>query len=284
MWMTWGVVAGDAAEEQPFVSEKMSGYETNLYLYSEEMEDRPRISTLISSLANYSNTIPPASNDPDARPAGGGARMGTLMGVYLPCIQNIFGVILFIRLTWVVGTAGALQGFLIVLCCCCVTMLTAISMSAIATNGVVPGGGSYFMISRSLGPEFGGAVGMLFYTGTTLAAAMYIVGAVEIVLVSRKKNVKVWRSSHFGTNIFQTYMAPWLSIFGDFTKDQDAMYNNFRVYGTGLLVVMGTIVFIGVKFVNKFAAVALACVILSILAVYIGIFRNINGKDDLQLV
>jgi potassium/chloride transporter 4/5/6 len=253
---------GDAAEEQPFVSEKMSGYETNLYLYSEEMEDRPRISTLISSLANYSNTIPPASNDPDARPAGGGARMGTLMGVYLPCIQNIFGVILFIRLTWVVGTAGALQGFLIVLCCCCVTMLTAISMSAIATNGVVPGGGSYFMISRSLGPEFGGAVGMLFYTGTTLAAAMYIVGAVEIVL---------------------TYMAPWLSIFGDFTKDQDAMYNNFRVYGTGLLVVMGTIVFIGVKFVNKFAAVALACVILSILAVYIGIFRNINGKDDLQM-
>lgn len=79
-------------------------------------------------------------------------------------------------------------------------------------------------------------------------------------------------------------MAPWLSIFGDFTTNQDAMYNNFRVYGTGLLVVMGTIVFIGVKFVNKFAAVALACVILSILAVYIGIFRNINGKDDLQLV
>lgn len=66
---------------------------------------------------------------------------------------------------------------------CSQTMLTAISMSAIATNGVVPAGGSYFMISRSLGPEFGGAVGMLFYTGTTLAAAMYIIGAVEIVLV-----------------------------------------------------------------------------------------------------
>lgn len=63
-------------------------------------------------------------------------------------------------------------------------MLTAISMSAIATNGVVPAGGSYFMIGRSLGPECGGAVGVLFYTGTTLAAAMYIVGAVEIVLVN----------------------------------------------------------------------------------------------------
>lgn len=69
-------------------------------------------------------------------------------------------------------------------------MLTAISMSAIATNGVVPAGGSYFMISRSLGPECGGAVGMLFYTGTTLAAAMYIVGAVEIVIVSIETTLK----------------------------------------------------------------------------------------------
>lgn len=89
------------------------------------MEDRPRISTLLNSLANYSNTIP-AATDPDSKPApaaGGGARMGTLIGVYLPCIQNIFGVILFIRLTWVVGTAGAIQGFFIVLCCCCVVSI-----------------------------------------------------------------------------------------------------------------------------------------------------------------
>lgn len=48
---------------------------------------------------------------------------GTLIGVFLPCIQNIFGVILFIRLTWVVGTAGAICGFLIVLTCCCVVII-----------------------------------------------------------------------------------------------------------------------------------------------------------------
>lgn len=48
--------------------------------------------------------------------------MGTFMGVYLPCLQNIFGVILFLRLTWVVGNAGVLQGLCIVfICCCCVS-------------------------------------------------------------------------------------------------------------------------------------------------------------------
>ncbi|KAG8543665.1 hypothetical protein GDO81_024060 [Engystomops pustulosus] len=50
--------------------------------------------------------------------------MGTLMGVYLPCLQNILGVILFLRLTWIVGTAGVLQTLLIVfICCCCVSFI-----------------------------------------------------------------------------------------------------------------------------------------------------------------
>lgn len=79
------------------------------------------------------------------------------------------------------------------------------------------------------------------------------------------------------------YMTSSLTLFGDIA-DEEVKYNNFRVYGTGLLLVMGTIVFVGVKFVNKFATIALACVIFSILAVYIGIFVNINGNDNLQLV
>lgn len=76
---------------------------------------------VLHSLANYSNTIPSASVNEDtggeagdaAPPAAKSANLGTLMGVYLPCIQNIFGVILFIRLTWVVGTSGIICGFLV---------------------------------------------------------------------------------------------------------------------------------------------------------------------------
>ena len=67
--------------------------------------------------------------------------MGTMMGVYFPTIQNIFGVILFIRMPWIVGLAGISGAFILVAFCCITTLLTAISMSAIATNGRVPAGG-----------------------------------------------------------------------------------------------------------------------------------------------
>ena len=64
-------------------------------------------------MANYSAAIQAGPTDPDAKPAVS-ANLGTLMGVYLPCIQNIFGVILFIRMTWIVGTAGAIEAFFVV--------------------------------------------------------------------------------------------------------------------------------------------------------------------------
>uniref|UniRef100_A0A6G1S8U8 Solute carrier family 12 member 5 n=1 Tax=Aceria tosichella TaxID=561515 RepID=A0A6G1S8U8_9ACAR len=190
------------------------------------------------------------------------ANLGTLTGVYFPCVQNIFGVILFIRMVWIVGTAGVPTAFALVFVCCCVTFTTSISLSAIATNGIVPAGGSYFMISRSLGPECGGAVGTLFFLGTTVAGAMYITGAVEIML---------------------NYMAPSWGLFGDFQRDVNIMYHNIRVYGTLLLIVVGLMVWIGVKFVSKLAPIALFCVLFSIFSIYMGIFINYNGRQDLVL-
>ncbi|XP_057370739.1 solute carrier family 12 member 4-like isoform X1 [Daphnia carinata] len=258
---------GDGHEEQPFVTDKkendLSGYERNLYLYHEETEEgRPRVATLVSSLANYSATVQ-APTDPDStdKPKSS-PKLGTLAGVYFPCMQNIFGVILFIRMTWIIGTAGVIQGFCIITMCCTCTMLTAISMSAIATNGVVPAGGPYFMISRNLGPEFGGAIGLLFFIGTTFAASMYIVGGIEILV---------------------NYIAPQIALFGDPAKDPEVLYNNLRLYGTALLFIMGVVVYIGVKPVSKAAPLVLLCVILSIISIYVGIGLNWNGSDKLWM-
>jgi len=96
-------------------------------LVQEENEDRPRVATLVSSLANYSATAPApsATGDPDGgdKPKSS-PKLGTLAGVYFPCMQNIFGIILFIRLTWVIGTAGIVQAFfLVTMCCTCVSSL-----------------------------------------------------------------------------------------------------------------------------------------------------------------
>ena len=60
-----------------------------------------------------------------------------------------------------------------------ITLLTTLSLSAIATNTKVEGGGAYFLISRSLGPEFGGAIGLVFYAAQALSVAMYVIGFTE---------------------------------------------------------------------------------------------------------
>uniref|UniRef100_A0A673N3I7 Solute carrier family 12 member 4-like n=1 Tax=Sinocyclocheilus rhinocerous TaxID=307959 RepID=A0A673N3I7_9TELE len=257
---------GNHKEDSPFLSTSDSAskrndyYDKNLALFEEELDIRPKVSSLLSRLVSYTNVTQGAKEHEEAESADASRRqspnMGTLMGVYLPCLQNIFGVILFLRLTWIVGTAGVVQSFLIVLMCCSCTMLTAISMSAIATNGVVPAGGAYFMISRSLGPEFGGAVGLCFYLGTTFAAAMYILGAIEI---------------------FLKYLIPQAAIFhpADIHAGSGAMLNNMRVYGTICLSLMAVVVFVGVKYVNKFASLFLACVIISIVSIYAGAVKSI---------
>ncbi|XP_053704382.1 solute carrier family 12 member 5b isoform X1 [Synchiropus splendidus] len=267
---------GTPKESSPFINtsvatdaEKAQQYDgKNMALFEEEMDTSPMVSSLLSTLANYSN-LPTGSkeheeeenNEEGARPSKKPVKapqLGTLMGVYLPCIQNIFGVILFLRMTWMVGVGGVLGSFIIVFMCCSTTMLTAISMSAIATNGVVPAGGSYYMISRSLGPEFGGAVGICFYLGTTFAGAMYILGCIEILLI---------------------YIVPQAAIFKieglEGPEAEVALLNNMRVYGTIVLSFMALVVFVGVKYVNKLALVFLACVILSIVAVYAGVIKTV---------
>jgi len=106
-------------------------------------------------------------------------RFNTFGGVFTPCTLTILGVIMFLRLGQVVGRAGVLQTVAIILLANVITLLTGFSLSAIATNTRVRGGGAYYLISRSLGVEFGGAIGIVFFSAQAMAAAMYVVGFTE---------------------------------------------------------------------------------------------------------
>ena len=108
--------------------------------------------------------------------------LGTFGGVYTPSILTILGVIMYLRFGWVVGNVGLLGTLLIVTLSTAITFLTALSVSAIATDRVVRVGGAYYIISRSLGIETGGAVGIPLYFAQALSVALYTIGFAESVI------------------------------------------------------------------------------------------------------
>ncbi|XP_078458000.1 solute carrier family 12 member 3-like isoform X2 [Lampetra planeri] len=108
-------------------------------------------------------------------------RFGWVKGVMIRCMLNIWGVILYLRLPWITAQAGIALTWLIILMSVTVTSITGLSISAISTNGKVKSGGTYFLISRSLGPELGGSIGLIFAFANAVAVAMHTVGFAETV-------------------------------------------------------------------------------------------------------
>uniref|UniRef100_A0A8C1XAP7 Solute carrier family 12 member 7a n=1 Tax=Cyprinus carpio TaxID=7962 RepID=A0A8C1XAP7_CYPCA len=245
-------VASGAVSKPGSDAARQDGLYSAVPLYSQdEIDSTPMVSSLLNKLANYTNITQGVIEHEKAESEDGiqrvpkGPQMGTFIGVFLPCMQNILGVILFLRLTWIVGTAGIMDALAIVfMCCSCVT------------------GGSYYMISRALGPEFGGAVGLCSYLGTTFAGSMYILGTMEI---------------------FLTYIMPNAAVFKAGTGEPNGMQNNMRIYGTCCLAIMVLVVFVGVKYVNKLALVFLSCVMLSIMAIYAGVIQSAIKPPDSQV-
>ena len=107
--------------------------------------------------------------------------LGTFAGVFTPSVLTILGIILFLRLGYVVGNAGLGSALLILLLANGISVLTSVSLSAIATNLKVKGGGDYYVISRTLGREFGGAIGIVVFLAQSVSIAFYCLGFGEVV-------------------------------------------------------------------------------------------------------
>lgn len=108
--------------------------------------------------------------------------LGAFGGVFTPSILTILGVIMYLRLGWVVGNVGLVGTLVIVTLSMSITFLTALSVASVATNQHVKTGGAYYLISRSLGIETGGAVGIPLYFALALSVALYTIGFAESVV------------------------------------------------------------------------------------------------------
>ncbi|MGB3210731.1 MAG: amino acid permease [Desulforhopalus sp.] len=106
-------------------------------------------------------------------------KLGTFAGVFTPSILTILGIILFLRLGYVTGSGGVGRVLIIIAIANVITILTSQSLAAIATNLKVKGGGDYYLISRTLGMEFGGAIGIVLYLAQSISVAFYCIGFAE---------------------------------------------------------------------------------------------------------
>ncbi|CAG7716943.1 unnamed protein product, partial [Allacma fusca] len=215
---------------------------------------RPGVDTLHYS-QNYSKepkNVTAAADGPVLK--GKVIKFTWLEGVLMRCLLNIWGVMLFLRLSWVVGQAGVWQGLCLISLANLVTYITAISMSAVATNGQIKGGGIYYMISRSLGPEFGAAIGLMFTVANSVAVALHIIGFGESFIDLLKSN--------------------------GIEKVVDGAVNDIRIYGVAVLVLILILAFIGMDWVTRAQMLFLVILIAAQVDYIVG--TVLGPVDDLE--
>ncbi|KAJ5076209.1 solute carrier family 12 [Anaeramoeba ignava] len=216
-----------------------------------EAQGRYRVSELLleqphSEFFTGKDVIEKRDNEEPSKPKTKKALIGTVLGVYFPSMQKILGILLFLRLPWVIGHAGVGLGLLIVIMSCSIALLTGLSLSAVSTNGVLPPGGAYIMISRALGPAFGGAFGLLYFLGTVLLASLHTLGAVEV----------------FESITHYTFTSTY----------------NKQIFSMIVLTILMLLVFVGIKYVSRFGALFLIIVLISVLSMYLGFFIGPNSR------
>jgi len=122
------------------------------------------------------------ASDAKGRTSSQGYMFRTFKGVFTPSVLTILGVVMYLRFGWALGHMGLWKTLLMITLASSITFLTGLSLSALATNMKVEGGGAYYIISRSLGIEAGAAVGLPLFFAQALGISFYIVGFSECLV------------------------------------------------------------------------------------------------------
>lgn len=162
---------------------------------------------------------------------------GTFAGVFTPSLLTILGVIMYLRLGWVVGNAGIIGAILIIIIAHVIAVTTGLSVSSVATDKKIGAGGIYYVLSRSMGIPIGGSIGIALYIGTAFSIALYLIGFAES---------------------FNAYFGFGMSV------------NDFRLTGTIALVSLTILALISTSFALKTQFIILAAIVISLLSIFLG--------------
>lgn len=169
-------------------------------------------------------------------------KFGTFAGVFTPSILTILGVIMYLRMGWVVGNAGLLGTIIIIVLAHFISASTGLSVSSISTDKKVGPGGIYYILSRSMGIPIGGAIGIALYVGTALSISLYLIGFAESF------------NSYFG---FETSI------------------NGLRITGSIALLILTIIALVSTSFALKTQFLILIAIVISLLSIFFGSSQNI---------
>ena len=164
-------------------------------------------------------------------------KFGAFGGVFTPSILTILGVIMYLRLPWIVGQAGLLATLGIIIVAHVISLSTGLSVASVATDKKVETGGSYYIISRSLGLPIGGTLGMALFVGLSFSVSLYLIGFAETFL------------SYFG------FEVSLLTI---------------RIAGSIILFVVALVTFISTSMAIKTQYIIMTAMVLSLISVFIG--------------
>ncbi|GMM57760.1 Vhc1 protein [Maudiozyma humilis] len=187
-------------------------------------------------------------------------KLGTYDGVFVPTALNVLSILMFLRFGFILGQLGILCTIGLLLLSYLINLLTTLSISAISTNGTVRGGGAYYMISRCLGPEFGGSIGLVFFLGQVFNSGMNAIGIVEPILYNLGQNIEG---------------EPAAALFSLLPRGDLYVF----IYATVILFVCFGVAIVGSQTVSKagnilFIVLALSILSIPISAAFKGPFKN----------
>ena len=195
--------------------------------------------------------------------SGTGGKLGTFGGVFTPSILTILGVVMFLLVPQVTGMGGIERVIGIILIANTVSILTSLSLAVIATNTKVKGGGDYFLISRSVGLEFGGAIGSVLYVAQSVSVAFYVVGFTDAL----RELLKLGGEVHVPDQIVGVGVPEWLitSIGVDFWSAS---------VSTGVVLLLFVLAFKGADIATRFQYVIMAALVAAMVSFYGGAFDH----------